>query len=86
MVIPPRKYCSSYRQVRKQFHYETDEDSANLNPTENIFLLVLIDNAMALSRAFSANERIHFVCNRATNTVNDKARKAHSLDLHKVLS
>ena len=90
--------AAHYRQVRKQFAYETDDESANFNPFEKIrttFFLVVMDNAIAsYSKRFQKmNEFIEnfgflfqIVNNRGAGTINDNALKAHSLSLQKVLS
>jgi len=49
-MVFPNEGAVRPRRVRKQFSYEADDESVNLNPTDKFrttFFLVLLDNAIA---------------------------------------
>jgi len=82
--------------VRKQFAYEADDESANLNPTEKFrttFFLVLMDNAISsFSERFQQIKvftelfgfLFEFVSNKKTWTVSDNL-KTQCVNLETVL-
>jgi len=92
----PNESTVRRRRVRKQFAYEVDDESANLNPTEKFrttFFLVVMDNAISsFSERFQQIKvfteqfgfLFEFVSNKKTWTVSDNV-KTQCVNLETVL-
>ena len=95
-MVFPNEGAVRPRRVRKQFSYEADDESVNLNPTDKFrttFFLVLLDNAIAsFSQRFEQMQEFQknfgflftFIHNRCS--INEYEMKANCLNLQTVLS